>query len=107
MAQPAADIAISTIACYELYTGVEKCSNPGRERLKVDALIGALNVIAFDLAASGHAARIRAELESGGQMIGPYDVLIAAQAISLGLTLVTSNTNEFARISRLQLTEWK
>jgi tRNA(fMet)-specific endonuclease VapC len=101
------DIAVSSVTCYELYTGVEKCADPQRERTKVDALVGTVSEVAFDRMAAMESASIRARLESRGEMIGPYDVLIAGQAVSLGLTLVTNNTDEFARVEGLRLEDWQ
>ena len=100
------DIAVSSITCYELYTGVEKCLDPPRERRKVDTLLGAVQQLFFDWSAAMHAAAIRAALESRGEMIGPYDVLIAGHALSLNLTLVTANTNEFQRVPGLAIENW-
>jgi tRNA(fMet)-specific endonuclease VapC len=45
-------------------------------------------------------------LEKRGQIIGPYDMQIAAQAISRDLILVTNNTAEFSRIPHLKITDW-
>jgi tRNA(fMet)-specific endonuclease VapC len=101
------DLAISSVTSYELYTGVEKCVQPERERAKVDALIGAVHCLAFDFPASQEAARIRAALEARGAIIGPYDVLIAAQARFSGLTLVTANTGEFSRVPNLTIENWQ
>jgi tRNA(fMet)-specific endonuclease VapC len=100
------DCAISTITAYELYTGVAKCSNPGRERSKVDLLLGIVSELPFDEDAAKEAARIRAALESQGKMIGPYDVLLAGHALATGLTLVTDNSKEFTRVPGLQLENW-
>jgi tRNA(fMet)-specific endonuclease VapC len=100
------DIVVSSITWYELYTGVEKCNAPGRERAKVELFHNAVRELVFDLPAATEAARIRAELEARGEMIGPYDVLIAGQARTLGLTLVTANTNEFARVPGLTIENW-
>lgn len=105
-ARDPADLAVSCVTSYELHTGVEKCADPAKERNKVQRLLDTLQQIAFDQSAAREAARIRADLESRGEMIGPYDVLIAGQAMSLGLTLVTDNTNEFARVSGLSLEKW-
>ena len=102
-----ADLAVSSVTSYELYTGVEKCANPARERSKVERFLNALRQLEFDRLAAREAARIRADLESRGEMIGPYDVLLAGQAMSLGLILVTNNTNEFARIPGLTLEDWQ
>ncbi|HVA44896.1 MAG TPA: PIN domain-containing protein [Pirellulales bacterium] len=75
---PAACV-VSTITVYELYTGIEKCADATHERSKVERLLATVNELAFDSRAAKEAARIRAQLESQGQMIGPYDVLLAGQ----------------------------
>ncbi|WP_246605557.1 PIN domain-containing protein [Sphaerospermopsis torques-reginae] len=49
---------------------------------------------------------IRSDLESKGLVIGQMDMLIAAHAISLGVTLVTNNIREFSRIPDLLLENW-
>jgi tRNA(fMet)-specific endonuclease VapC len=102
-----ADCAISTVTSYELYTGVEKCAAPANERAKVDLLLTSIQELPFNSAAAREAAHQRAQLEAIGQMIGPYDLLLAAQAIAAGLTLVTANTAEFARIPGLPLENWR
>jgi tRNA(fMet)-specific endonuclease VapC len=101
------DIAVSSITCYELYTGAEKCVNQVRERSKVDLFLSVVQRVVFDCAAASLAAQLRAELESRGEMIGPYDILIAGHAQSLGLTMVTGNTREFARVAGLVLVNWE
>jgi tRNA(fMet)-specific endonuclease VapC len=100
------DCAISTITSYELYTGVEKCSDPARERAKVDLLLGAVHTLPFDSESAKEAARIRALLESQGRPIGPYDILLAGHAIAAGLVLVTANTAEFTRVAGLVSEDW-
>jgi tRNA(fMet)-specific endonuclease VapC len=52
------------------------------------------------------AATIRADLETRGKPIGPYDVLIAGTALANKSVLVTHNTSEFERIEGLQLEDW-
>jgi tRNA(fMet)-specific endonuclease VapC len=61
----------------------------------------------FDAAAAREAGRLRAKLEAAGLMIGPYDVLLAAHAMTAGMTLVTDNTAEFGRITGLSLENWR
>jgi tRNA(fMet)-specific endonuclease VapC len=63
-------------------------------------------VVDFDEAAARHYGDIRAYLERKGQVIGPYDMQIAAHARSQGLTLVTHNTREFSRVPDLALDDW-
>ena len=101
------DCAISTITAYELYTGVEKCADPAREKSKVELLLTTILPLSFDGAAGQAAARVRAALEVVGQPIGPYDTLLAGQAIASGLTLVTSNMREFGRVAGLAVEDWR
>jgi tRNA(fMet)-specific endonuclease VapC len=101
------ECAISSISIYELYTGVEKCAKPAVERAKVDLLLNTVHQLSFDTRAAKEAGRIRAFLESQGQMIGPYDVLLAGQALAESLVLVTANTGEFARVPGLSLENWQ
>lgn len=100
------DCAISTITSYELYTGVEKCTDPARERAKVLLFLSTVRELAFDGAASLESGRIRALLESQGRPIGPYDILLAGHALATGMTLVTSNTSEFGRVPLLKIENW-
>ena len=100
------DCAISTVTAYELYTGVEKCTNPAQERSKVELLLTTVCEMSFDPDAAREAARVRALLESQGQPIGPYDLLLAGQALAHPLILVTDNTREFGRVPGLTLGNW-
>jgi tRNA(fMet)-specific endonuclease VapC len=52
------------------------------------------------------AGDLRAELERAGTPIGPYDLLIAAQALRSGSTLVTANVREFRRVPGLAVEDW-
>jgi len=106
-ATPPGDCVISTITSYELHTGVGKCAAPDKEQAKVDLLLRTVIELPFDPRAAREAGRIRGLLESQGQMIGPYDVLLAAQALAAGLTLVTDNTAEFARVPGLTVENWQ
>lgn len=101
------DLAVSTITSYELHTGVAKCAHPAKERSKVETFLNTLVELPFDSKAASEAARLRALLESQGQMIGPYDVLLAGQAVAAGLVLVTNNVGEFARVPGLQFEDWQ
>lgn len=101
------DCAIATITSYELFTGVEKCADPIRERSKIESLLTTVCQIVFDVAAAQEAARIRALLEVQGCMIGPYDILLAGHALAVGLIMVSANTGEFSRVPELILENWK
>ena len=100
------DCAISTITSYGLFTGVEKCADPVRERSKVELLLTTVCQLVFDAAAARESGRVRALLEAQGRMIGPYDILLAGHALSAGLTVVTANTSEFSRVPALVLENW-
>ena len=102
-----AAIAISSIVLFELWYGVA-CSNRRREnteRLRV-FLSGGIDVAPFTQEDAATAGDLRAALEAAGTPIGPYDLLIAAQALRTGTTLVTANVSEFARVPRLLWQDW-
>lgn len=86
--------------------GVEKSSNVDRNRKALSSFIAAFRVVDFDCTASSEYGQIRACLESNGTPIGPMDLLIAAHAKSLELTLVTNNEKEFRRVNGLKIENW-
>jgi tRNA(fMet)-specific endonuclease VapC len=100
------DCAVSMITVYELFCGVEKAQDPAGERQKVERLVSAIIELPLDRAAAEKAASIRVDLEHRGQIIGPYDLLIAGQALAGSLTLVTNNVQEFRRVVGLKLESW-
>jgi tRNA(fMet)-specific endonuclease VapC len=61
-----------------------------------------LDVVAFDESAASHSGDIRSHLEKRGDIIGSMDLLIAAHARSLSLTLITNNLREFQRVPGLR-----
>lgn len=95
---------IPVIVAAELWTGVRKnmATHP-HQAGRLEAFLGLFQLADFNLDAALHYADIRAELEAAGQSIGPLDLLIAAQARSLGATLVTANVGEFKRVKGLKL----
>ena len=103
---PPAEVAVSMVTVYELFCGVEKAQDPANERQKVERFISVIAELPLDRASAQTAARIRAELERQGTPIGPYDLLIAGQALANGFTLVTNNTSEFQRVTGLKLESW-
>ena len=101
------DCAVSTVTAYELLTGVQKCRDPESEREKVETFLGTLHELTFDRTAAERAGAIRADLEKRGLMIGPYDVMLAGQAMAGSLVLVTSNIDEFSRVKKLRTADWR
>lgn len=100
------DICISSITMAEMEYGISKSSNPDRNRLALDLFLVGINIVPFDDVAASQYGPIRASLEMQGTPIGSNDLLIAAHAKALGLTLVTNNTREFARVDGLKLDNW-
>jgi tRNA(fMet)-specific endonuclease VapC len=69
-------------------------------------VLGALEVLAFEAPADMTYGLLRARLEQAGRPIGANDLLIAAQAVTLGYTVVTDNEREFVQIEDLPLENW-
>lgn len=95
---------LSTITLFELSVSPSK---RGRGHEELEMLTSRLQLLDFDARAAAHAASIRAALERQGTPIGPYDVLIAGHARSLGMVLVTSNLREFERVDGLRCEDWR
>jgi tRNA(fMet)-specific endonuclease VapC len=100
-------LAVSSVVLFELWYGVEKSTQipQNRERLRV-FLSGGMDLLAFDDEDAQTAGRIRAALEESGTPIAAYDLLIAGQALQRGMTVVTANTSEFARVAGLSWEDW-
>lgn len=100
------EIGISSITAAELWFGVQKSRYPGKNQRALEQFLIPLTVVEFDRQAARAYGRIRAWLESQGTPIGPLDTLIAAQALSMQVTLVTNNIQEFSRVLELKLENW-
>jgi len=103
---PVSDVCISVITKSELLFGVEVSPRRRQDEAALTAFLGYVEVLDFPDVASLHYARIRAHLKMLGAMIGANDLFIAAHSRSLGLTLVTNNTREFGRVSKLAIENW-
>jgi len=101
------DCGVSTVSLYELHSGIARCRQPLVEQVKVGRLIQPMALIPFDEEAAKRTAGIRWHLEQTGKMIGPYDLMLAGQALALGLILITHNTREFQRVPGLSLEDWQ
>lgn len=99
------DIGISAIVIHELYYGAFKSQRQAQNLDRVDRLM--FEVVPFDKEDARQAGLVRAALAKEGTPVGPYDVLIAGQAISRDLTLVTRNTSEFSRVAGLRIEDWE
>ena len=102
----APSLRLSSIVIAELEYGAEKIS-PSRQRVRLDALVATLPHEPFTLADAIEFGRLRTFLARRGELIGPYDLLIAAQALRLGATIVTNNHREFSRVPGLKVEDWQ
>lgn len=100
------DITISAVTLAELRYGVAKSLYRAKNTKALDEFILPLEVLPFDEEATKSYGEIRAALEKAGAPIGSMDLMIAAHAVSLGMTLVTNNTKEFNRVSKLKVVDW-
>ncbi len=106
IAHPVGDIGVSVVTLAELEYGIAKSSRPARNRAALEQFVSPLVVADFDRAATVEYGRVRTLLEKKGQPIGSMDLLIAAHAISLGVSLVTHNVREFGKVPGLRMEDW-
>jgi len=99
-------VAISTITLAELEYGIVRSRDPDRNRIALLEFLLPFAILDFDQAAAVEYGRVRSLLESQGRPIGPMDLLLAAQAKSHHLILVTNNEKEFRRIEGLRIENW-
>ena len=100
------ELAVSSITVYELEYGAAKSNWGEKTRQKLAQFMAPFTILPFETNDALSAARIRAYLERHGMIIGAYDIQIAAQGLSRGLTVVTHNSGEFSRIPELKLEDW-
>jgi tRNA(fMet)-specific endonuclease VapC len=101
------EIGFPVIALFELRYGYARSDRRAEaERLLTEFMAPGIAILPFEAEDAAHAGDIRADLESKGTPIGPYDCLIAAQARCRGATLVTANVREFTRVPGLLVADW-
>jgi tRNA(fMet)-specific endonuclease VapC len=100
------EIKLSAISIAELEYGVSKSENRERNRQALLNFASAFDIVDFNDDDAEIYGMIRADLEKKGQVIGPYDMQIAAQAISRNMVLVTNNVKEFCRVKNLKIENW-
>ncbi len=88
-----------------LFHGAYRSARQSQNLALLDGL--RLAALEFDNEDARQAGEIRAALAAAGTPIGPYDVLIAGQALARGLVLVTHNAGEFSRVSGLLIEDWQ
>lgn len=100
------EIGISAITIAELEYGVARSAQSQRNRLALASFLIPFEVVDFDQEAAMDYGLIRAWLDKEGKPIGSMDMLLAAQARSKGIVLVTNNEREFGKVPGLQLENW-
>lgn len=104
---PSDEIAVCSVAKAELFFGSIKSKFPSRNLIVQKQFLSNFVSFSFDDKAAEKYAEIRAFLSSVGQLIGPYDMLIASIALANDLTLISHNVREFSRVPRLTLEDWE
>lgn len=100
------DVCISVITKCEILYGIEVSPKRKQNQEALDLLLLHVAVLEYPEEAALEYARIRADLKQRGTMIGADDLLIAAHAKAIGLTLVTNNVREFERVKGLRIENW-
>ena len=98
-------VCTSIVVAAELRFGAVKSGSP-KLADRVDLILSALEVLPFEPPADRRYGEIRQDLERRGTPIGPNDLLIAAHARALDLTVVTANMREFSRVPDLRVENW-
>ncbi len=100
------DIYISSITIAELEYGVAKSQFPEKNKIALIEFLSIFNILPFDDNDAVNFGIIKTELEKTGKIIGPMDLLLAAQAKTKKLILVNNNTKEFSRVKELKIENW-
>ena len=106
---PPADIVLCSVVLAELRYGAWRSgptNRPANDAL-IDQLCAHYVSLPFDESCANEYAAVRFHLEAQGLVIGPNDLMIAAIALTAGLTLVTHNSAEFSRVPGLALEDWQ
>jgi len=105
---PPAQIVVSSITRMEIDYGLALNSKRARKLSPMlDAFFSVTRTVPFEEVDAQATAAIRAALKRTGQLVGPYDLLIAGTGLARGLIVVTSNVDEFNRVSGLQVENWR
>jgi tRNA(fMet)-specific endonuclease VapC len=99
-------VRLSAISIAELRFGAAHSQSKQHNHDVLDEFIERFEIINFDEKCAMAYGEIRAALTKSGTLIGPMDMLIAAQAIAYDLTLVTANKREFERVRKLRVIDW-
>ena len=99
-------IYISALTVAELEYGIENSKKIEDNRISLLTYLSLFNILPFDDEDAIPYGKLKSKLRREGRIIGPIDMLLAAQAISKDLIFVTNNTKEFERIEKIKLENW-
>ena len=99
------DFGLPAVVAHELFYGAFRSARVEANLARVEGL--RFEIVAFDTEDARAAGALRAALAAAGTPIGPYDALIAGQALARGLTLITHNAREFERVEGLLVEDWE
>lgn len=99
-------MAVSSITVFELEYCAAKSKWSEKTRLNLELFLAPFTIIPFDGKDAVIAGQVRRYLEKEGTPIGPYDLQIAAQALSRDMTVITHNVNEFKRVPGIKTEDW-
>ena len=97
---------VSSLTIAELEYGIQNSDKIEINRIALLKFISIFNILCFDDMDAIPYGKLKAKLKKDGNIIGPIDMLLAAQALSKDLIFVTNNTKEFTRIDNLKLENW-
>lgn len=100
------EAGMSIVTYMELAYGASKSQQKRLNSAIIEQLKEEIQVLPLDISAAEIYGTLRANLERQGRMIGAFDMVIAAHALALGLTLVTNNVREFGRVKGLRVENW-
>lgn len=102
----AGDLAVSVVVWAELLHGARKYGLPEQRQITIHRLLQPFRCLDLTVKITDRYGQVRHDLETRGQVIGPFDLLLAATALVHDLTLVTHNTGEFRRVDGLRIEDW-
>ncbi len=100
------EIAIPAIVLYELEFGIAKSTSPKKRRKQLKEMCSLIKILPFGTEEARLSALVRAQLEIKGTPIGACDLLIAGTTLACQGVLVTNNTKEFSRVTKLKTMDW-
>lgn len=99
-------IFVSSLTIAELEIGVENSQRPEENRLALVEFLSIFDYLNFDDEDAIAYGKLKVHLRLSGTIIGPIDLLLASQALSKGLIMVTNNIKEFSRVPVLKVKDW-